>query len=248
MGMAELELAPTLAGMAAFERERVRYHASPPEGQAAFVVVTGRRPVVVSAPHGASHSRRNHRKQHEEDTPAMAHWLAARTGAHAIYTTHAIQPDPHADQDAGAYKAALAALLETHPVKLVLDLHGARGSRDFAVALGTINGVSCPTYENLILDALRAHGFQLAETAPSLDRVALNHPRYTGGVHRQTVTRFVWEVCGVEAAQLEINAWLRVVQRLEGATDYREAPRFRGDPARILRLLDALASLVTALA
>jgi hypothetical protein len=236
----------TLAALVAFERDRVRYHADPPQGKPAFVTLPGRRAVVLSAPHGATHWREGEWKQEEEYTSALVHWLAVQTGAHAIYATHALRPDPHADEDTGAYKAALADLLAAHDVRLVLDLHGVRGERDFALALGTLNGASCPTYEPQIVGHLRARGFRLSEEVPSLDRLVLNHPRYAGGMHHHTVTRFVWRACGVQAAQLEINAWLRVVQRMESATSYHVAPHFRADPARIIRLLNALASLVEA--
>ncbi len=247
MSMGESMLSGALAALVAFERDRVHYCVLPPEGEPGFEVASGWRPVLISAPHGTAHWRKGRWKQEEEYTSALARWLADQTGAYAIYTTYAQRPDPHADRDAGAYKAALADLLAVHRIGLVLDLHGVRGDRDFALALGTINGASCPAHEQLITERLLAQGFHFAVTAPSLDRLVLNHPRYAGGVQRQTVTRFAWEVCGVQAAQLEINAWLRVAQRLERATSYPDEPDFRCEPARTGRLLAGLVSVIEAI-
>jgi hypothetical protein len=233
-----------LAELVALERDLVRYREPPLDGGPGFACVTGPRPVLISAPHGVAHWRNAFWKQEEEYTAAIAHWAAAQTGAHAIYSTRALRPDPHADKDAGTYKAAVREALEAHDIRLVIDLHGMRGDRDFALALGTINGESCPVYESAIVDTFCAAGFVLSEEAPSLDRLVLNHPRYAGGVSRRTVTRFAHRVCGVQAAQLEINVWLRIVQRLAGASAYDEDPHFRSDSARTLQLLRGLVALV----
>lgn len=240
------QITETLSELVAFEREQVRYHTLPPDGQSGIAVVRGRRPVLITAPHGTAHVRRGRWKTEEEYTSAVAWWLARQTGAWVMYVTHALDPDPHADRDDSPFKMLMADVLAGNAIRLVVDLHGVRGDRDFALALGTINGSSCPTYEPCIVRALEAEGFARSDSAPSLRRLVLNHPRYAGGVYRQTVTRFASEQCGVEAAQLEINAWLRVVQRLEAATYHREAPHFRGEPAHIWRLLKALGAVIAA--
>ena len=247
MNTAESKIDEALVALIEIEQSQVSYAIPPPKGEPAFQYLTGRRPVLISAPHGTMHWRGGRWKQEEEYTSAMARWLAACTGAHALYATRAMRPDPHTDDDAGAYKAALAEVLSAGSIRLVVDLHGVRGDRDFALALGTINGASCPSYEPLMVDHFSAQGFITCDSVPSLDRMVLNHPSYAGGIHHQTVTRFVWQVCGVEAAQLELNAWVRVVKRLETATSHKAAPHFCGEPARIRRLLRALVSLIEAL-
>ncbi len=234
----------TLTELVAFERSRIHYRSAPPEGETGFALLEGRCPVLISAPHGAAHWRGERWKQEEEYTSSIAHWLASQTGAYALYATHALRPDPHADRDTSVYKATLARVLSSGAIRLVLDLHGVKGNRDFALALGTINGESCPPYEAQLIACLEEGSFSTNLDRPSLDRLALNHPRYTGGVNRCTVTRFAWRRCGVASAQLEINAWLRVVRRLEDAGMYKEMPHFRGDRARILQLLKTLVALI----
>ena len=94
----------------------------------------------------------------------------------------------------------------------MIDLHGTRGDRDFGVALGTMKGLSCPQYQPLIIEQIEAHGFSIDGADFSLDRLAINHPRYTGGLRRPTITSFAYEQLGVPAAQIEINAWIRIFE------------------------------------
>lgn len=243
---------PWITALVALERSIVAYDDDPiadPAGHDnALAVLTGRVPVLVSAPHATRHWRRSAWKREDEYTAAIAHWLHDTAGVHALYPTTRITPDPHDDADRGHYKALLADLVREHEIRLVLDLHGARGDRDFALALGTIHGQTCPPYEPVIVDAFAAEGFRLDSGGTSLDRLALNLPRYAGGTRMPTVTRYVWRRLGIPAAQLEINAWLRIAERLPEAYEaqHRTAPVFRGDPARIRRVLDGLLRIINA--
>ncbi|MBN2469398.1 MAG: hypothetical protein JXN59_01645 [Anaerolineae bacterium] len=238
-----------LAALVALERAIVAYDDDPapgPEEINGLAILTGRLPVLVSAPHAARHWRGTAWKREDEYTAALAHWLHMTTGAHALYPTHRITPDPHDDADEGHYKQALGRIVGAHGIRLVLDLHGARGDRDFGLALGTIYNETCPAYEAAIVEAFGAVGFRPGAAAFSLDRLALNPSRYAGGTRTPTVTRYAWRVLGVPAVQLEINAWARIVQRLPEAYEARQgiAPDFRGDPARIRRVMDGLLRVV----
>lgn len=232
------------------ERRIVAYDDDPPPAAVVdgLAVLPGSVPVLVSAPHATRHWRKANWKREDEYTAALAHWLHDTAGVHALYPTHRINPDPHDDSDQGHYKAALAELVRQHDIRLVLDLHGARGDRDFALALGTIYGKTCTAYEPTIIDAFAAVDFVQDGRVSSLDRFALNLPRYAGGAHMPTVTRYAWQTLGVPAAQLEINAWARIVERLPDAYEARSgsAPVFRGDPNRIRRVLEGLLRIVDA--
>jgi hypothetical protein len=69
---------------------------------------------------------------------------------------------------------------------------------------------------------------------------------FKGGDRQRTVTRFVWERCGVNAAQVEINAHLRVVRRKPDAALYSNEPDFVADPVRLRRTIQALIRIVRA--
>jgi hypothetical protein len=231
----------------AFEAQQIHYQSPPPDDnpRSGIAIRTGSQPVMFSAPHSCRHKRANRWKQEDEYTAAIAEWLHQRTGAHAIYLTHQINPDPHDDGPDNIYKQALAAFLKEHPVRLVIDLHGTRPDRDFGVALGTMKGRSCPQHQPLIIAQIEAHGFRIDETHAKMDRMAVNHPRYTGGLSRPTITRFVVEELGLPAVQIELNAWIRILKRLPNSTNAsrNRAPNFEGDAARFLRVMDALTTI-----
>ncbi|UCC86880.1 MAG: hypothetical protein JSV81_18805 [Anaerolineales bacterium] len=226
-----------------FEETQVRYRENPAPGQASFRYRPGTRPVLISAPHGALHWRQNQWKGEDEYTAALAHVLAEQTGAHALYTVRRIRPDPNFEDDSD-YKRTLARLLREQGIELVLDLHGARRRRDFGLELGTMSGTTCPDYQATIIQYLEWQGF-VRDHSRSLDRLWVNC-LFKGGSRQRTVTRFVWEQCGINAAQIEINAHLRVVRRKSDAVLYREDPDFAADPSRLRRTVQALIRIVRA--
>jgi hypothetical protein len=226
-----------------FEQSEVRYDDDPLPGQTPFRYQPGARPVLISAPHGACHWRENYWKQQDGFTAALAHLLARLTNAHTLYTVRRIRPDPNYDDDCD-YKRTLARLLRQHAIRLVIDLHGAWAERDFGLALGTIDGRSCPDYEPTVVASLQAQGFSF-EAAHPLDRLAYNPPRFKGGVRQWTVTRFVWEKCGVNAAQIELNSLLRAVRRRAGAPP--EEAAYAVEPIRQQRAITGLINIIMAI-
>lgn len=226
-----------------FEETQVRYRDDPPPGQPPFRYLPGRRHVLISAPHGAQHWRHDAWKGEDEYTAALAHVLAEQTGAHALYTVRRIRPDPNFEDDSD-YKRTLARLLRELDIELVLDLHGARRRRDFGLELGTMSGVTCPDYQATIIRYLEWQGF-VRDHRRSLDRLWVNR-LFKGGARQRTVTRFVWEQCGVNAAQIEINAHLRVVRRKPDAMLCADEPDFAADPVRLRRTIQALIRIIRA--
>jgi hypothetical protein len=226
-----------------FEETLVRYREDPPQGQLPFRYVPGSKAVLISAPHGALHWRNGGWKGEDEYTAALAYVLAEQTGAHALLTVRRIRPDPNFEDDSD-YKRTLARLLKEHDIELVLDLHGARRGRDFGIELGTMSGVTCPDYEATIIRHLEWQGF-VRDHRRSLDRLWVNR-LFKGGARQRTVTRFVWEKCGVNAAQIEINAHLRVVCRKSDAMLYPDEPNFAADPVRLRRTGQALIRIIRA--
>jgi hypothetical protein len=200
----------------------------------------GRLPVLLSAPHGAVHTRNGLPKEEDEYTAAFARLVAELTGAHALYARRPSTQDPNWDVTA-AYKERLAEVVRRSAVRFVLDLHGASEHKPFGLALGTMHGYSCPGQRRLILEVLRRAGY--SEQAQGLNRLDVDHTFAAAG--NGTITRFASTVLKVPAAQLEINARLRVVERRADAS-LRQP--LRGDPAGIAHLLRTLAALVRALA
>ncbi len=236
---------PILAALRDLERTIVSYDQVAPPGESAVVLLPGACNVLISAPHSTRHWRGGDWKQEEEYTAALGYRLHQETGAYFIYGRYLLNPDPHDDDDSGSYKHALDDLFQSVPVCMVLDLHGARGDRDFAVALGTMHGESFSNHEGDLLAVLQRHGFSF-DSDSSLDRLITNPPRYTGGMRQPTITRYAWRRHHIPAVQVEMSAWVRIVERLDTASNAQNgsAPHFRGDGVRIVRVYDALREFI----
>lgn len=237
-----------LEQLEALERE-IRYDHPPDDGRLPFVHLPGALPLLISAPHGAVHRRNGEYKAEDEYTAALARYVAAATGAHVLYAWALAEDDPNWEPRS-PYKDALAAIVARYGLRFVLDLHGMSNRHRFGVAVGTIHGTSCPQAQAPIAAALQSHGFvpttaQLAREFTSLrwDHYVIDHGRFTGGVYNHTITRFVSQELGIEAAQFELCSSLRVVRRMSRA---KEPPDFCGDPDGIRRAVALLSAVVRA--
>lgn len=221
----------------------VRYQ-EPPEKRGSRVgVLPGTTPVLLSAPHGAVHMRHGEAKEEEEFTAALVCLVAQRSGAHALYARRRSATDPNWYVDA-PYKRCLRRVVRREGVRFVFDIHGTAPDRRFGLALGTMEGRSCPEQRDELIRQLEAGGFRRDVAFP--DRLEVDQTFTAKGVGEQeTITYFVSERLGVPAAQLELHPLLRVVERREDAT----LPRpFHGDPERIKRIVRVLMSIVGFLA
>jgi hypothetical protein len=229
------------------ELETAVTHKHPPtNGQSPFMHKQGRLPILLSAPHGTAHRRNGRVKAEEGFTSALARLVAAETGAHVLHTQYMTRSDPNYEPSA-PYKTALRRIVQGYDIRFVLDIHGMSDRHKFGLALGTMNGRSCPNHESLILQTLQTHGFRPSTKAEvrqfdrlRWDRFVLNHSRFTGGVINHTVTKFVREKLDIAAAQIELCSSLRVVQSV--TTDGRLV--FVGDGVGIETAVHALIALV----
>jgi hypothetical protein len=218
----------------------------PTNGQSPFVHEPGQLPILLSAPHGTAHRRNGRVKAEEGFTSALARLVAAETGAHVLYTQFLSPDDPNYEPDT-PYKTALRRIVQKYGICFVLDIHGMSDRHGFGLALGTMNGRSCPRQEPLILQTLQTHGFHQSTKAEvrqydrlRWDHFVLNHSRFTGGVINHTVTKFVVEELGVAAVQIELCSSLRVVQSV--TTDGRVV--FVGDERGVETAVRTLIALV----
>lgn len=220
---------------------RVAYRVPPPTGESEFDYLPGQIPVLISAPHGAAHTRNGRIKQEDEFTAGIARLLAEESGAHVLFAHHQSTTDPNFYRGV-PYKQRLRQIHAVTPLRLVIDLHGSNPRRDFGIAVGTLCGRSLPR-RALLLETLGRYNFH--EQGDRLQRVDVDGI-FTGGggVKQETVTRYVWEELGIYAAQLELNAQLRVIDR----GDKPHSPSaFRPNPQRVEHTLDALLAVIAAL-
>lgn len=220
----------------------ILYQMPPEHDQPEFALQTGTIPVLLSAPHGAVHTRHGALKDEDEFTAAISRLVAEETGAYVLYARRKSATDPNFYADV-PYKKALQQIVAQARIEFILDIHGSSARRDFGLALGTMHGQSCPAHLELLLRTLHHNGF--ARNLSGRSRVDVDNVfPAAGGSKVETITRFAWHKLRVPAAQMEINAHLRIVRRKQDAS--LPGP-FTGDPTQIEKTVFAIRDVVRAL-
>jgi len=235
---------PTLLERLATLEADARYQEYAAGVEPEFAYSVGSIPILISAPHGAAHTRNGKYKGEDEYTAAFARLIGEESGAHRIYARRKSQTDPNAAEDA-PYKDMVRQICRQNEIRFVIDLHGMRPQHEAGLELGTRDGKSCPEQKALILHSLRESGFT-ADSNEKLFRLRVDG-QYSGNGSptREPMVKFVSEKLRIPAAQFEINAWNRIVVRREDAAEKDKT--FRGHPQMISQTVQALINLVNAL-
>jgi len=238
----EVNMAKLIERLVALE-EDVRYQEPATEEEPEFAYTSGALPILISAPHGAAHTRNGGDKEEDEFTAGVARLVAEKSGAHVIWLRCKSDENPNKDLKS-RYKRHLCQILAQHEIRFVLDIHGADAKREFGIALGTSYGKSCrPDSQNRIVETLGNFGFVVDGTG--LRRLAVNIKGFSASGDG-TITRYISKSANVEAAQFELNAHLRIPRRREDAS-CKQHFESRA-PELIQRVIEALTELVRVLA
>ena len=149
-------------------------------------------PILLSAPHIVNFLKEDGNfKMREGYTKAIVKYLALKTGAFLMIKENSDGIDPN-KLEMENYKHQLLEVINKYQIQLVLDVHGAASHHNFAIEIGSLDGVSAriQTIESL-KTALKNQGI-----AP----VAENNPFKGGGI-----TKTVHGNTNIEVLQLEIN-------------------------------------------
>lgn len=233
-----------MAGTTVALEKEVEYKTPPRRGEGEFCFQPGSLPVLISALHGAAHTRHGQLKDSDDFTAGLARLCGELSGAHVLYAWRKSATDPNYYPDA-PYKHALAQIVRRVDIRFVVDLHGCTSYCDFGIALGMMQGQSLPPENRrLILRLLYRHGFR--REGGWLSRMDVERTFTAGNGNRQeTITRFVSQRLGVPAVQIELNFYLWVVRRRLQAS---ERHPFEGDAVMIERTISLLVGLVRAVA
>jgi hypothetical protein len=218
----------------------VRYQEAASETEPEYLYIAGKLPILISAPHGAVHTRDGKPKEEDEYTAGFAQLLGQITNSHILYSRRKSATDPNADPEA-PYKKYLQEIISKNKVRFVIDLHGANENRTFGIALGTLHGESCTEAElQIIIKAFEDFGFSTDKSG--LFRLDIdNELPAVGDKKRVPITRFLHELC-ISAAQIELNAHLRIPIRREDATN-SNVP-FEGNKEMIGKAFSALSAMI----
>ena len=152
----------------------------------------GTTPILLSAPHTVNFLKEDGNfKMREGYTKAIVKYLAQKTSAFLMIKENSDGIDPNKPEMEN-YKHQLLEVINKYQIQLVLDIHGAASHHNFAIEIGSLDGVSAriQTIESL-KTALKNQGI-----AP----VAENQPFKGGGI-----TKTVHGNTNIEVLQLEIN-------------------------------------------
>ncbi len=152
----------------------------------------GTTPILLSAPHTVNFLKEDGNfKMREGYTKAIVKYLALKTGAFLMIKENPDGIDPNKPEMEG-YKRHLLEVIKNYQIQLILDIHGAASHHDFALEIGSLDGVSAkPQTIESLKSALQIQGI-----AP----VAENDPFKGGGI-----TKTVHNNAKIEVLQLEIN-------------------------------------------
>ena len=200
--------------------------------------IRGKIPILISAPHGAPHFRRKlHRWIGEDEyTSSLAIVLGQLTGAHVIYVKNKTREDPNNDPQS-KYKMAVARAVKDYHIQFLLDLHGSDEGRPYKIDVGITHDEarrsSCPTFKETIQEAF-------SDFQPEIF-----NQRFCAK-DTCTLTSFAKNELGIEAAQVEINAKYRIVERKPDSFKAKRgiAPCFQANPQDVLDLIARLERMI----
>ncbi len=137
------------------------------------------------------------------------------------------------------YKNAIKKLIHEKGIKFLADIHEAKQNRPYKVNVGIIDKTdmkkcSCPTFKNTIEEAFK-----------EFQTILFNLDSFTAGTPC-TVTYFARHECGIEAAQFEINAKYRIIERKPDSSKAvsREEPDFKAGEKDVLEFFKNMEKMI----
>lgn len=184
-----------------------------------FVLIDGKRKVMISAPHAVEHTRQGKLRYPEPQTAELAKALHESMDCPIIYKTVNAGDDANYDAEC-AYKETLAAYVREHYICFLIDLHQMAGFRKEQICLGTGYGknLTDASETEQCVQAFERQGLEVSVDSP----FAASYP--------YTVAAYIHRECGIPCVQIEINsnlvmqstpdyAWEQVLGALEELVD-----------------------------
>ena len=140
-----------------------------------YRVLSGKIPVLLSAPHSVNQLRGDDVRSAEKYTGALTRYLSSSTSSYAIFQlfTHA---DPNMDVEHN-YKNAIVNLIESYGIKLLIDIHSSNFSDDSDIDVVTNQKTTLCGFDD-IPEKIKKIGLKYDVKVDGLDRCIEKRSEY----------------------------------------------------------------------
>ena len=167
-----------------------------------YIIKKGNIPILFTAPHTMKQIREDgSEKLSEPYTKAISLYLNKHFNVNCMIKINDTGLDANRD-NRDEFKTELLRFIKDNNIKLVIDLHGSKESRDFDIEFGTLN--------NLSADFSTIKELEEAFTENGISNIVYNDP-FKGGA----ITEYVYGLKDVDVIQVEINGKYRDYNNLE---------------------------------
>ena len=161
-----------------------------------YIIKKGKIPILFTAPHTMMQVREdNSIKPSEPYTKAIALYLNKYFDVNSMIKIKDTGLDANKD-NRDEFKIELLRFIRENNIKLVIDLHGSKKSRDFDIEFGTLN--------NLSADYSTIKELEVAFIENGVNNLIYNTP-FKGGA----ITQYICGIKDVDVIQIEINGKYR---------------------------------------
>ena len=165
-----------------------------------FMIIEGKLPILLSAPHAVKHFRSGKEKQDDTSTGPLVEIICQKCGTYGIIRTFNKMDDPNFD-DTGLglkYKNTIVELVKEKEIKYLLDIHACSDEHGFDINIGTNDGknINNDNFLEIIKNEFEKIG-----------KVEVDKMFKASG--ENTVCNYVHRNAGISCFQIEISASLR---------------------------------------
>lgn len=166
-----------------------------------FLIIEGRIPILLSAPHAVRSVRDRIIKPSDIYTGSIVEYLCLKLNTFGIIRSCNMGDDPNYDMNGYglAYKKAICYLVERYGIICLIDIHGCGDLYSFDIDIGINNSKNINYYDSLL--------YLIYKTLSEIGKVTIDAKFKASNM--TNISRYVHEVTKVSCYQLEISKELR---------------------------------------
>ncbi|MCH9674056.1 MAG: hypothetical protein K0U93_21640 [Gammaproteobacteria bacterium] len=172
----------------------------PNSSESWFEAHTGKRDVLVTAPHAMAAIRHGEMRPADPGSGWLAMSLQRMLDVHTVVTNRMSPSDPNFYDD-NPFKQTVAEIIQRNSPLFVLDLHTAKSDRPFHVDIGTMHGASVLGDPTLVAELVKCC---------ANNGISEFSDNFFPAIKNQTLTKWSSQL-RVPCMQIEINvSWLKL--------------------------------------